>query len=324
MLIMTSDALILAADIGGTNVRFACLEQEATGAWRVHDFMKLRGADYPSFDDALEHYLQTIDARPKRAAFSAAGPIENRTVSLTNADWHISAPEVERRYDINVCALYNDFEGMTRSIPELQDEDFVVIRKGHAQANAPILVAGAGTGFGVGFLFSVKGGWHVVATEGGHVAYSPQNQLEMELMKTLQRDHDFISLELVSSGTGMAIIHRAICEIHNQDYVSTAPAKIREMAANNDPVCKDVCEIRAQATMGAIGDFVLSGGARGGVVLAGGVSERMTGFYTQPASMKRFLNRGARSKYVEDIPIRQVKSPMAPLIGAAALFGDAG
>jgi len=166
---MKSESLILAADIGGTNVRFACLEHGANGgACKVHDFIKLRGADYPSFDDALETYLKTIDVKPKRAAFSAAGPVENQKVSLTNADWHISARDVERMHGISFCALYNDFAGMTRSIPELEEGDFTVIRKGQPMPECPILVAGPGTGFGVGFLIPVKHGWHVMATEGGH------------------------------------------------------------------------------------------------------------------------------------------------------------
>jgi len=101
------------------------------------------------------------------------------------------------------------------------------------------------------------------------------------------------------------------------------PDKIRELAVSGDPICLDVCQIRAAATMGAIGDLVLSGGARGGVVLACGVSERMVDFYTHPPAMARFLNRGVRSQYMEKIPIKLLASPMAPLIGAASLFMDA-
>jgi len=320
---MKAESLILAADIGGTNVRFACLKHDANGgAWKVHNFIKLRGADYPRFDDALETYLKTIDVKPKRAAFSAAGPVENHKVNLTNIDWHISARDVERMHGISFCALYNDFAGMTRSIPELEEDDFTVICKGQPIPEHPILVAGPGTGFGVGFLIPVKHGWHVMTTEGGHMAYSAQTPLEMELLKVLRYEHDFVSLELVSSGKGLPVIHRAICKIHNQSYAPTEPDKIRELAHKNDPICRDVCFVRAAATMGAIGDLALSGGARGGIVLAGGVSERMIDFYSQPAAMNKFLSRGPRSNYVKDIPMKLLTSSLAPLIGAAAIFQD--
>ncbi len=152
---------------------------------------------------------------------------------------------------------------MTRSIPELSD-DFTVIRTGQARTDEPILVAGPGTGFGVGYLVPIHTGWYVMPTEGGHIAYSPQSNLELELLQVLKRDHDFVSLELVSSGKGLNIVHKVICDIHGITYEAKTPGRIREEAVANDPICSDVCNIRAAATMGAIGDLALSGGTRGG------------------------------------------------------------
>lgn len=211
---------------------------------------------------------------------------------------------------------------MTRSIPELKKDDLTLIKSGQVRDNKPILVAGPGTGFGVGYLVPTNSGWHVMASEGGHIAYRSQSNLELELLNILRRDYDFVSLELVSSGKGLPIIHKAICEIHGQAYHFKEPDQIRLEAIAKNPVCLDVCNIRANATMGAIGDLALSGGARGGIVLAGGVSERMIDFYTEPTAMDRFLRRGGQSGYVKSIPIHLLKSPYAPLIGAAALVAD--
>ena len=319
---MLESDLILAGDIGGTNARFGCLERKPEGGWIVHNFAKVKGSDFSTFDAAIEDYLSGVKTRPRRAAFAAAGPVEAGYINLTNTDWQISADRVADLHGFSTCALFNDFAGMTRSIPELPDEDFTIIRAGHARTEEPILVAGAGTGFGVGYLVPVQGEWHVMATEGGHIAYSPQSHLEMKLLQVLRRDADFISLELVSSGKGLPIIHKAVCDIHGQDYEFTEPDVIRQRADAGDVICQDVCNIRASAAMGAIGDLALSGGARGGIVLAGGVSERMIKFYTQPAAMARFLNRGPQSDYVKNIPMRQLKSPLAPLIGSAALLFD--
>ena len=121
----------------------------------------------------------------------------------------------------------------------------------------------------------------------------------------------------------LSTIHKAICDIHGQAYRVLSPAAIRERGEEGDLVCADVCKIRACATMGAIGDFVLAGGARGGVVLAGGVSQHMVGFYMQDDAMNRFLERGAISNYIRDISVRLLKSSFAPLIGSAALLTDA-
>ena len=312
------NSLVLAGDIGGTNARFACLEKKPEGGWDVHHFVKVKCVDFPTFEAALTNYLDGIDIKPECAAFCAAGPVEDGYINLTNTDWQISASRIQERYGFETCGLYNDFSGMTRSIPELSDNEFTIIRSGYAYAAEPILVAGPGTGFGVGYLVPTKTGWHVIASEGGHVAYSPQSSLELELLNILKRGYDFVSLELVSSGKGLPIVHEAVCEIHGVTYERTAPDLIRERAIKDDAVCRDVCNIRAAATMGAIGDLALAGGARGGIVLAGGVSERMIDFYMLPSAMNRYLNRGPRSEYVRAIPIRLLKSPYAPLIGAAA------
>lgn len=313
---------ILAGDIGGTNTRFGCLERKPNGGWDVLHFAKVKGADYPTFEAALENYLEGLDFKPSRAALCAAGPIEDGNVNLTNIDWQISAKRLQDIYGFKACSLYNDFAGMTRSIPELSEDDFTIIREGHTRKNDPILVAGPGTGFGVGYLVPTKSGWHVMASEGGHVAYSPQSSLELELLQVLRRDRDFVSLELISSGKELQVVHQAICEIHGVTYDYTEPDKIRELAHEGDAVARDICNIRAAATMGAIGDLALTGGARGGIVMAGGVSERMIEFYMQPAAMTRFVNRGAQSDYVKAITIRLLKCPLAALIGAAALLSD--
>jgi len=98
---------------------------------------------------------------------------------------------------------------MTRSVPELNEKDFRIIREGETLPDEPILVAGPGTGFGVGFLLPVRGGWHVMATEGGHSAYAAQTPLEIEFLQILLKTHDFVSVELVSSGSGLSIVHNA-------------------------------------------------------------------------------------------------------------------
>jgi len=292
----------------------------------VHHFAKLKGSDFATFDDAIESYLSGLDVRPTKAAFAAAGPVQDGYINLTNTHWEISADRAASLHGFDTCALYNDFAGMTRSVVELPDSDFMELRAGTAYPDEPILVAGAGTGFGVGYLIPTYVGgvkrWHTMSTEGGHISYVPQLDIEFELLKILQQDRDFVSLEIVCSGSGLPAVHAALSEIHGVEHNEMSPALIAARAASGDALCLDICHIRAAAVMNAMGDLVLSGGARGGVVLAGGVSERMIDFYMEPDAMNRYLNRGVQSDYVKDLPMRLLKSHMAPLIGAAAILTD--
>ncbi len=325
---LKDQAVILAGDIGGTNARFGCLEQSPDGQWHVQNFLKVKCSDYPSFNAALAHYIDGLARCPSFAAFAAAGPASSGNVKLTNTSWEISSARLQAQYGFKSCAIYNDFAGMTRSVAELPDKDFTDLRAGQAYADAPILVAGAGTGFGVGYLIPIRNSvakpqWQVIATEGGRMAYSAQTPLEFELSQILRKDHDVITLELISSGKSLSKIHKAICTIHDVDYMPLTPDDIRARAKNGDDVCLEICKIRAAAAMGALGDLALSGGARGGIVIAGGVSERMIEYYMQPYAMQRYLRRGALSDYVKEIPMRLITSSFAPLVGAAALLQDA-
>lgn len=78
---MASNSLILAGDIAGTNARFGCLDKTPEDGWKVHHFSKVKGADYPTFEAALQNYLESIDIKPRRAAFCAAAPRKTLVMS---------------------------------------------------------------------------------------------------------------------------------------------------------------------------------------------------------------------------------------------------
>lgn len=320
---MTNSPTILTGDIGGTHARFAYAVQQG-GAWQLSHYAKFKGADYDSFDKVLDRFLSSVPDKPDWASISAAGPVKDGRVQLTNRDWHICTQHLQKTYPaLKGCRLYNDFAAMTRSIPEMKEDDFTPVKSGNTDPDAPVLVAGAGTGFGVGYLLPLKSGsWYVITSEGGHQAYAPQTALECDLLKTLQAQHGFVSLEMVSSGTGLPAVHQALATIRGAEYMPLAPEVIRQKAGQGDALCLDICRIRAAAIMGALGDLALSGGTRGGVVIAGGVSERMIDFLLEPQALERFATRGPRSDYMADIPIRLLTSSLAPLKGAAALLHD--
>lgn len=313
---------ILVGDIGGTNARFGIGHQDSAGHISIDHYKKYAGDDFYSLTDVIETYLSDVMEQPEHISLAVAGPIRDDEAKLTNRDWKISKQAMCDIRNIKHAKLYNDFTAMSRSIPELNDQDFEHIYDTVPDVTAPILVAGPGTGFGVGYVVPIATGWKVISTEGGHMAYAPQNDVEREIQSILQADHDFVSIELVSSGSGLIPVHKAVCQRHGATYNPIEPADIKSQAANGDVICQEICDIRSNATMGALGDLALTGGATGGVVIAGGVAERMIDLYQAPTSMARFFNKGSHSNYMKQIPIRLLTNPLAPLIGAAALYLD--
>lgn len=314
---------LLVGDVGGTNARFALAEMR-DGAPTLHAMRKLTCADFPDFNTALRTYLDDLGAGPRHALFALAGPVSQGAVRLLNRpDWPIvDSRALEQRFGFTRVRLVNDFAGMARSVPELPQSAFLSIWAGRAPGERqPIIVTGPGTGFGVATIVPEGGGWRVISGEGGHSAYTPSTRLEFEICEALRGfGHVHISNELVLSGAGFDDVHRAVCQVHGAPFTLLSPQRVLEKAEAGDPICLDICRIRARGVLGAAGDLALINGARGGVVIAGGVSDHLQNYLNTDDARARFLDRGLRAQYMAGISIKLLLEERAPLIGAAALF----
>lgn len=311
---------VLVGDIGGTNARFA-LAQRREGRICIEHFLKLPGEAFSSFEDALRHYLKETGATAQSCCFALAGPVEGQAVTLTNRNWHVSAASLKDCFAFDDVRLINDFHAMARAVPEYSFDSFERVLVGSPKKGAPILVTGPGTGLGVATLFAgPEGSWSVLSGEGGHMAYAPRTDIERELTRVLTRDYGYVSNELVASGSGLGEVHKAFCEIFGREWFELSPQEMRVKADEGDEMFQTLIEVRALAVMGAAGDLVLANGALGGVVLAGGVSERLASFLASPQARQRFVSRGPMSHYLATCPVWLMRDDAAPLIGAAAYY----
>lgn len=314
---------ILVGDVGGTNVRFALAVRDMQG-FRVDAFRIYPGDRFSDFETALDYYLNETGLKPMAACFAFAGPVRDQSVEMTNRNWGASAQHLARRFGIGKVHLINDFHAMARGVAELSFDQFEVILPGTAVEKAPVLVAGPGTGFGVATLLSGGGGkWSVLAGEGGHVAYAPRTDMEWQLASILRREGGYVSNELVASGSGLEAVHAAFCEIYGRGSdVKVGLEQMLALADGGDEMYRALVMVRALAVMGAVGDFVLANGARGGVVLAGGVSEHLARYLSGQKAAERFVSRGPMSSYLKTCPVWLMRDPLAPLIGAGAFFAQ--
>jgi glucokinase len=310
---------ILVGDVGGTNVRFAIAHRQ-DGKIVAAKFEKFAGDDFHQFEEVLKAYLDRSKARVKRACFALAGPVQHGEVILTNRGWHVSEQKLQHRFGFEDVRLINDFTAMARAVPEFDRAHFENIQPGKAEPDAPIIVAGPGTGFGVATLIPEAGNWHVLTGEGGHIAFAPRTDIEFQLTQILLRKFGYVSNELVASGTGLAAVHEAFCEIYGRQVEDLSPAEIRQRADAGDEMFHQLILVRACTVMGAVGDLVLANGALGGVVLAGGVTVRIVDFLRMPEAIERFHERGPMSSYLEHCPVVLMQDPEAPLMGAAAYY----
>ena len=318
---MSRSDQVLVGDVGGTKVRLA-LASQIDGKILLNKISIYDDPGISSFEEAIALFMRETGPTPQRALFALAGPLDDDgSIKLTNRSWPpVDPASIVKRFGLVDATIVNDFAAMARAIPELKSDQFETIIESDTPPDAPILVTGPGTGFGVSTLIrSGPNGWRVITGEGGHVAFAPRDDREVAIRNIIARTDNYVSIEMIVSGGWLMPVYHAICELDGVTPQDLSPQQMLDLADQEDAVCHEVCSFRANAIMGAIGDGALITGARGGIVLTGGVAERMTKWLRSPAATDRFHERGPMSPYLAHTPVSVLMNSEAPLIGAAAL-----
>ena len=304
----------LVGDIGGTNARFAIVGTGRPEFRRVYQC-----ADYPEAQLAIEAYLAEIkpDSRPQQVSLAVAGPVFEGSITFTNNGWRISERELLAS-GFERARLVNDFAALAIAIAKVAPEELVSL--GGPREGTPgttTVVLGPGTGFGVAALVRDRGDQVVSTTEGGHIAFAPCDDEEMEVLRVMRRQFARVSVERILSGPGLASLHQALAVVDGRMQEPLEAAEIARRARAGDESClrttKRFCGILGNVA----GDFALAYGARGGVCIAGGVAEKMADLIKASDFRQRFEDKGRFTAYAQAIPTWLLNSTDAALIGAA-------
>ena len=310
---------ILIADIGGTNARFA-LAKLSGDQVDIIETRKYLAEDFETVCDAAKHYLETFSVQPKIACFAVAGPVTDEQVEFTNSQWVLNIADVQKSLSLSRLAAVNDFEALAAGVRSLREKDFLEIKPGRGDPNAPVVVLGPGTGLGQSLIVPCEGHERIIPTEGGHVAFAARTEEEFAVMRHIMRDHPRVSVERILSGPGLVNLYRALCAIEGAPCNEMLADEITAAAISgaHAPAVKTVnmfCGLLGSVA----GDAVLSTGARGGVVLGGGILPKIRELFVKSAFVERFLEKGRMRYFVEDAPVRLIIGEGAALAGAAAI-----
>ena len=314
---------ILVADIGGTNARFAIANFE-DGGIVIRDQQSFRAVDFETIRDAADAYLESVDEKPKRACFAAAGPVIDNAVEFTNSHWNLRSEEITGPLQLNAFSIVNDFYALAAGVAHLPEDASVSVKDGEADASAPQLVIGPGTGLGQALIVPSRAGPVIVSTEGGHVTFAPRTDEEFKVMKFIAREHPRVSAERLLSGRGLVNIHRALCAIEGAQRISLQANEITKAAITGEyPIAVKAVDLFCAVLGRVAGDAVLATGARGGVVLGGGILPKIKDLFLESAFVERFLDKGRMKAYVSAVPICLIVGEGAALYGAAAALENA-
>ncbi|OON59214.1 glucokinase [Massilia sp. KIM] len=314
------DAPRLLADIGGTNARFA-LEH---GPGNIGAMLTLAGADYPRFEDAVRAYLAHSSVRVRHAVIAIANPVDGDAIRMTNHHWAFSIEAARRELGLETLLVVNDFTALAMSLPVLAPGDLLRVGGGQARPGSAIGLVGAGTGLGVSGLVPAGGRWTPLHSEGGHVAFSPMDEAELEVLRYCWQRYDHVSAERFVSGPGLALIREALAASRGLDAdLSLAPSEIVARALEGgDALCRATVDCFCGMLGTVAANLAVTLGAQGGVYIGGGVVPRLGDYFASSPFRARFEKKGRFSNYTAQIPTLLITAPYPALLGASSILAE--
>jgi glucokinase len=301
------DELVLVADVGGTHLNLAILCAEGS-RFRLLRKARYFTQDVSSLLDPVQRFLAEIPSlKPARACFAGAGPVIANRLHLTNAPWDMDGEALERALGLPV-RLVNDFTALACGVQQLELSDpQQVTPLPHGDGSLPaadpaglVLVVGAGTGLGVGFLVPGAEGYRAFPSEGGHMGLPVFDEQTLALWRHVQQGLSAPpGAELAVSGPGIGRIFQFLVDTQRfpRNALAAAiltlpatnqPAAISAQAAT-DPACAEAMGLFVNLFARVCADLCAAFMPTGGLFLAGGIAAKNeTHFLEHGRFMARF------------------------------------
>ncbi|WP_067903569.1 glucokinase [Nocardia vaccinii] len=307
----------LVADIGGTHARFGLIGELGGEPFEVRI---LRCADYPDLVAAVENYLDRMPfaVRPSMACAAVAGPVRGDRFRLTNAHWDFSISESRMRLGLGRLELINDFTALALAVPDLPDSAFVRIGGGVRWAAEPMAVIGPGTGLGVSGLMRLGERWIAIPGEGGHAGLPVETEQEMQVARVLREQHPIVDAETALSGPGLGRLYRALCVVHGVAPAAGPPEQVCTAGRRGaDAIAREALSIFCGMLGTFAGNVALTLGARGGVLLGGGILPGIVDFLADSDFRARFIGNRSITGYLDSVSTELIVAATPALRGAA-------
>lgn len=307
---------ILLGDIGGTNARFALLADGTLGAAE-----RFAGADFPTAEAAIAHYVESRPIRIAGAVLAAAGPVDDNRCELTNSDWVIDGDLLARRLGIAAgVRVVNDFAAVAWALPALGPDDVMIVGGGRARPGAPAVALGPGTGLGLACLVTAPGGPVAVETEGGHATLAAGNAREEAVISHLRGLFGHVSAERALSGQGLVNLYRAVVALDGFAAPERGPEQITAAALTGEcPASAATLQLFCDLLGSFAGNVALTFGARGGVYVGGGIAPRLLEHLAGSSFRTRFEDKGRYRDYLSAIPTSIILHPDPAFLGLRTL-----
>ena len=311
---------IVVGDIGGTHARFAIAELERDRRPRIGPMKRYRTRDYPGLAAAWARFEEDSgEPLPGNAALAVAAPIEGEILRFMNSEWRIERRTLGSDLGLERLLMLNDFGAVAHAVSIVQPDDFIHLHGPDAlPEDGAITVLGPGTGLGVAILLRRGGRVTVIETEAAHIGFAPLDPEEEELADAIVAQHGRASIERIVSGPGLIDIYR-----HLGGAAEIDPNRAGDLWSaaidGTDAVAVHALDILVRCLAAAAGDFSLAHGAMG-VVITGGLANRIPHLLQTPMFASRFTAKGRYRERMQRVPVLLATETEPGLLGAAVAF----
>ncbi|MBI3461077.1 glucokinase [Candidatus Acetothermia bacterium] len=325
----TNQNLLLAGDLGGTKTNLMIFSSEI-GPREPLKEATFPSAQYPSLEALVSDFLSQANLKIERASFGVAGPVVSGQAKITNLPWVMNETQLSKALNLFSVRLLNDLKAIACAVPHLQPEDVATLNAGEPVKGGPMAVIAPGTGLGEAFLIWNGSRYRAHASEGGHADFAPNNSLEAELYKFLEKHFGHVSYERVCAGIGIPNIYAFL---QKSGYAEEPAWLAKQLATAKDPtpiimnaamdgkrlckLCTKTLEIFVAVLGAEAGNLALKVLATGGIYLGGGIPPRIMPVLKQEQFMKSFQGKGRLSNLMAKMPVHVILNPKAALLGAA-------
>ena len=318
-------SFLLAADIGGTNSRFALFALKDVSA-ALPDLELVREqwlptARYGTFAE-LARALRLPDGSPfvppgtPLASLGIAGPVRDGSCTPPNIAWSIHADEAAAALGIPSVLLLNDFvaQGYACLLAALNAHTRAALEIAELSAGtssaAPFALVGAGSGCGKALVLPEAR--MVLPSEGGHGDFPFRR--DEEAFANLLREElgESVVVETLASGDGLRRLFAyhcgeelppdEVCARLNPPRTAAEQKTLSWFARFYGRVCRN---------------FVLDTMALGGLYVTGGMAMRVP-VLEHPAFLESFWDSKEMYRLLRALPVFHIRSQRAGLWGAAA------
>lgn len=325
-----SGELVLVADIGGTNARFALVDAVSRQEPVLFSIRRYADAQFASLAAAIRHYLDEAapPIAPRRAVLGVAAPVKGDRIAITNNPWSFSIAELRAALGFDGVVAINDFSANSMSLPYLKAGDVKAIgpsrgapieNAGGAAPDRTYAIIGPGTGLGVGALLLRSGRAIPVDSEGGHASFAPENAYEFAILESARKHFERVSYERLICGPGLLNLYRAVCDVEGVAPAAQTPEQVTALAAKDmDGPPQRTLNLFCEILGGCAGDVALLFGAWDGVYLAGGMLGTLMPWIEAGGFRRRFEAKGRYRTAMQAVPTLAIRHPDLGLLGAAA------